>query len=206
MGIDRLIEWVAPSVAPEFAPPLFDEAAGRATLAAAGRSADDHARVLHRWNGAYALRGSLHLFGARTEPPNQSLDAWNAPGGWRQGFGATLDGVTLFAETAFGDQFGYRDGKVVWFHAMEARVERMASGFSEWLECVFIEPGRYLSIELFDACVAAHGPLPYGGHFAPRTPWRGDALTAGTVEVVPSRDSMERKAAASMTGVRARVP
>ena len=199
MDINKLIQWVEPSIVQGFGPPPFHEACAQATFAAAGRSADDHRSFLARWNGCYALGGALHLFGARTDPPNQSLDAWNRNDGWRQCFGPLIDGVTFFAESAFGDQFGYRDGKVVRFKALEARVERIAPDFSGWLEQVFIEPARFVSLDLFHECVQRHGPLPFGGHFGVLPMWvPGRPLRASDTEVLPSRDNMELRAAAAM--------
>lgn len=199
MDLQRLLAWVEPTIVPGGDAPPFDPAEARATMTAAGRSAEDHARFLQRWNGCYAMQGALHLLGARGDAPNQSLDAWNRPDGWRQSFGLLIDGVTFFADTGLGDQFGYRDGKVVRLRALDARLERMASSFGEWLELVFVEPARYLSLDLFEACVARLGPLPPGGHFAPPpTHAPGDPVIAGALEVMPCRDNLELRGAASM--------
>lgn len=207
MELEKLLAWVEPTIVPGHVAPPFDPGAARATMAAAGRSADDHARFLQRWNGAYALQGALHLFGARDDLPNQSLDAWNRPDGWTQSFGLLLDGVTFFADSGLGDQFGYRDGKVVRLRTLDARVERMASSFREWLEYVFVEPARYLSMDLFDACVARLGPLPPGGHFAPPpTHAPGDAIAARDMEVMPCRDNLELRGAASMVVRGSKIP
>lgn len=200
MEIDRLMGWVEPRIDHGFEPPPYDEAQARTTLAAAGRSAADHAHFLQRWNGCYALGGLLHVFGACAEPPNHSLDAWNRSDGWRQHFALALAGVFLFAGTAFGDQFGYRDGKVVWFRARAGRVERLAPGFTDCLEALLLEPQRYLDAELFEACVARLGPLPHGGHFAPAAPQPpGARLDPARMQVVPARDDMEMIAAAAAT-------
>lgn len=183
----------------DFVAPPFDPAAARATLDAAGRSADDHARFLQRWNGAYALGGALHLFGARTDMPNQSLDAWNRADGWRQAFGLLVEHCWFFAETAFGDQFAYRDNKVVRLRVFDARLEPIASSFNEWLEAVFLEPQRWLALDVFDAAVARLGPLPHGGQFGPPPTWnQGSALRAETLDVLPARDNLELRGAASI--------
>jgi hypothetical protein len=199
MDSTRLLAWVEPSIVAEFVPPRFDAACARATLDAAGRSADDHARFLDRWNGCYAFGGALHVLGARPEPPNQSLDAWNRPDGWREAFGLLVEPCWFFAESAFGDQFGYRDGKVVRLRALEARVEPMASSFSQWLEAVFLDPQRWLSLDVFDAAVRRLGPLPFGGHFGPPPAWtQGSALRADQLDVLPARDNLELRGAASI--------
>lgn len=204
MDLDRLFVWVEPWIVPGFVCPPPDEDAAVNLFAAAGRSGADHARFLQRWNGCYALNNNLHVFGARDAPPNQSLDQWNRADGWRQSFGVGLEGIFFFAESGFGDQFGYRkDGKVVSLHAFEGRLERIASGFAEWLEFVFLEPARYLHAELFESCVQAQGPLPFGGHFVPdpQTFESTGTVDPRRVSVMPSRDSMELKGASSMTRV-----
>jgi hypothetical protein len=115
-----------------------------------------------------------------------------------------LDGVFFFAETGFGDQFGYQHGKVVCLRSSDLRMERCASNFAEWLEDVFLDPTRWLGSELFDACVARLGALPRGGHFAPIPPWTaGSPRSAAQMEVVPARDSMEMKGVGLMSTGRA---
>lgn len=199
MDQSRLLTWVEPSIVAGFTPPPFDPACARATLDAAGRSADDHARFLQRWNGCYAFDGALHVLGARPEPPNQSLDAWNRADGWRQAFGLLIEYCWFFAETAFGDQFGYRDGKVVRLRVLEARIEPVATNFSEWIEAVFLDPHRWLSIDLFEAAVRRLGPLPFGGHFSPPPTWtQGSGLHAEHLDVMPARDNLELRGAASI--------
>lgn len=199
MTIDRLLEWIDPLVSPGFTPAPFDPARVQATRLAADPSADDHERLLQRWNGCYALGGALHLFGACEVPPNQSLDAWNRADGWRQGFGPILEGVWFFAENAFGDQFGYRHKKVVRLRVFEGRLEPIAASFSEWLGLVVTEPARFLATELFEQCVRAHGPLPFGGHFAPPPTWHPSIpLRVDEISVLPARDNMELRAVAAM--------
>lgn len=202
MALDGLLTWIEPLIVPGFDPPPFDPQQARATLAAAGRSAEDHERFLARWNGCYALTGALHVFGARPDPPNQSLDAWNRHDGWRAAFGALVEGVTFFAENAFGDQFGYRDGKVVRLRVFEGRIERMAPDFAEWLTLVSVEPARFLATDLFEQCVRRLGPLPLGGHFAPPPTWvPSTSLRVDQMTVLPSRDNMELRGAASMVSI-----
>ncbi len=199
MDLDRLLAWVEPSIVAAFQPPPFDPACAQATLEAAGRSADDHARFLQRWNGCYALNGALHVFGARPEPPNQSLDAWNRNDGWREGFGMLVEGCWFFAESAFGDQFGYRDGKVVRLRMLDARIEPVAPNFAAWLEAAFLDPPRWLSLDLFDAAVRRLGALPFGGHFGPPPTWPlGTPLRADALDVLPARDNLELRAASSI--------
>lgn len=203
MALDRLLQWIEPLVVPGFDAPAYDPQHARTTLAAASeKSAADHERFLARWNGCYALDGALHILGAREAPPNQSLDAWNRPDGWRAAFGAVVDGVCFFAENAFGDQFGYRNKKVVRLRVFEGRLEPIAADFAEWLGLVSVEPARFLATDLFEQCVRRLGPLPLGGHFAPPPTWApSTALRVDQMAVLPSRDNLELRGAASMVSV-----
>jgi hypothetical protein len=202
MAIDRMLAWIEPLITPGFEAPPYAPAYAATTLKAAEWSAEHQERFLTRWNGCYALDGALHLFGARPDPPNQSLDAWNRPDGWRQSFGAMLDGVQFFAENAFGDQFGYRNKKVVRLRVFEGRLEPIASDFAEWLSLVAVEPARFLATDLFAQCVGRLGPLPFGGHFAPPPTWiPNTALRVDQMTLLPSRDNMEFRGAASMMSV-----
>ncbi|MEZ4393451.1 MAG: SMI1/KNR4 family protein [Polyangiales bacterium] len=199
MPIERLLGWIEPLVSTGFSTSPFEPEHAQATLQAAAGSAAEHERFLRRWNGCYALGGALHIFGACASPPNQSLDAWNRPDGWRSGFGPILDGVWFFAENAFGDQFAYRQRKVVRLRVFEARIEPIAASFSEWLGLVAMEPARFLATDLFEQCVRHHGPLPFGGHFAPPPTWHPTLeLEVDEISVLPARDNMELRAAASM--------
>lgn len=195
MNIERLMVWMEPTVDATFVAPPLDPAVAREVLSAAGRSEADHRRLLERWNGFYALDGLLHVFGACTSPPNHSLREWNRPEGWRSAWGRLTEGLTFFAEDAFGDQFAYRAGKVVRFRALQGGIEPMQATLVEWIEAVLLEPDYVLHKRLFDECVARHGPLPHGGHFAPiGSPVAGRGIDPARVQVVPTRDSMEIKA------------
>lgn len=195
MDFERLMVWMEPWIDPAFQSPPFDPEVAREILSAAGRSADDHRALLQRRNGFYALGGLLHVLGACQEPPNHSLRAWNHSEGWRRAWGRLPEGLTFFAQDAFGNQFAYRAGKIVRFRVLSGKVEAMYATLREWLEAVILEPDYLLNRRAFQACVQRHGPLPYGGHFCPTTPLvDGAPIDPEHVEVLPTRDSMERQA------------
>jgi hypothetical protein len=203
MPIDALLRFVEPYLDQDFRPPPYDSTIAAMALAAAGRSQDFHQGILQRRNGFYAFSGLLHVFGACSSPPNHSLLSWNdLRDGWRKSWGPVTEGCFFFAQTAFGDQFGYRGGKVVRLRALEGRIDAAEASFEEWLKTVFLDPDFALDKRLFDACVRAHGPLPHGGHFAPAMPYDPNApLVPATMQVVPTRDSMETKAELVRSGL-----
>lgn len=203
MELDRMIDWIEGFVDKTFQAPPFDQQAASEILAAAVRSEEDHVRLLQYRNGFYALDGLLHLFGACDAPPNHSLRAWNAPDGWRGSWGRLTEGLTFFAEDAFGDQFGYRAGKIVRLRALAGGIEVLHATLLEWIEAVLIEPEYMLNGKLFQACIQRLGALPYGGHFAPAGPLPpGVSLDAEHAMIMPSRDSMELKAVMASRVVR----
>jgi hypothetical protein len=197
MDIEPLIHWMEPLVDTTFVAPRFDPAIADEALPSAGRGEVAHRRLLAQWNGFYALGGLLHVFGACDAPPNHSLRAWNRLDGWRAAWGRQTEGLTFFAEDAFGDQFAYRNGKVVRFRALVGGIAAMQSTIDEWLEAVLLDPGYMLHQRVFDECVRRYGPLPRGGHFVPIGPVGEDqVIDPANCQVMPARDSMEMKAAA----------
>lgn len=203
MPIQALLKFVEPYLDQDFRPPVFDSTIAATVLSGAGRSRDAHTAMLQWRNGFYAFNGLLHVLGACDTPPNHSLLAWNDMNtGWRKSWGALTEGCTFFAQTAFGDQFGYRGGKVVRLRALEGRVDAESASFEEWLQSVVLDPDFALDKRLFDACVRVHGALPHGGHFAPAMPYNPNLpLDLATMQIVPTRDSMETKAELVRSGL-----
>lgn len=206
MDFDALIRFVDRYVDADFSAPPYDPAIAAAVLPYAGRSQAFHERLLQHRNGFYAFNGLLHVLGACTSPPNHSLLTWNDPTGWRSAWGVTLEGLVFFAQNAFGDQFGYRAGKIVRLKALEGVVMASHASLDEFLQAALLDPETTLSQRAFDACVRAHGALPHGGHFAPEGgAYNPDVgIEAARMGVVPTRDSMEMKAAAAANVVRRR--
>ncbi len=203
--MDAIIRFVDRYVDADFSAPPYDPAVAAAVLPNAGRSQAFHEQLLQHRNGFFAFNGLLQLFGACTSPPNHSILTWNDPTGWRGAWGITLEGITFFGQSAFGDQFGYRQGKIVRLKALEGVIAVTHSTLDEWLQSALLDPETTLSQRAFDACVRDHGALPHGGHFAPTGPYNPDVgIDVATVTVVPTRDSMEMKAAAAANVVRRR--
>ena len=202
MDLGRIITWMEPAVDGDFVPPPLDEELVLRALgdAAGPRNVEQHLTLLRHWNGFYALRGLLHVLGGCTTPPNHSLEAWNSLDGWRRAYGMRTEGAVFFAQDAFGDQFGYRQGKVVRLKAQLGVLEGVATSLVEWIESVLVEPDYALSRKLFELCIDAHGPLPHGGLFF--VPSMQGPFDAEKVQVMPRRDGMELLAVAAAAGVR----
>jgi SMI1 / KNR4 family (SUKH-1) len=106
---------------------------------------DDYRAALKQSNGLEVYGGYLRLFGLQT---TQTIDAivWNEPNYWKFAWEERCTGYWCFAETAFGDQYGYSlaslraDGRspVYWIDAFSMSPEIWASSFNEFLEKEFI--------------------------------------------------------------------
>ncbi len=140
-----------------FAPPPFDPAVAEAVLGPSGAPGTPHRALLEEANGAWLFDGALHLFGACAQPAWHSLAAWNAPATWRDAYGQLAEGLTFFAEDAFGDQYAYsgHGGEVVVFEAELGRAAHAAPSFVAWLEAMQAAPEAVLPIDLVRAQAAA---------------------------------------------------
>jgi len=67
---------------------------------------DDHRDFLRRANGFTSYHGAFRLFGLREGP--LSLAKWNEEDTWRFAWGERARGYLFIGETAFGDQYAYR--------------------------------------------------------------------------------------------------
>jgi len=203
VDVERVLPLILPLLDREFVPPAFDAVIAADVLSAAGMNEPSHTRLLQEWNGFYAFDGLLHVFGACSEPANHSLQAWNAADGWRLAWGRSTEGLTFFAEDAFGDQFAYRAGKIVRLRPLLGGIVVMQATLLEWIETLLLEPDRILHRKLFRECTDKLGPLPRGAHFVPSVPLEtGTPLNPEQSHAVPARDSMEMKAVSAAQVVR----
>ena len=160
--IDRLIHLRDPA----FAPPPFSANVAEAVLGPSGRLLTPHRRLLERANGAYLHEHALHLFGACESPAWHSLRAWNDRATWRDTYGDATDGLTFFAEDAFGDQFAYTGsgGEVVTFEAELGRIVPAAPSFVAWLEEMIERPAALLPVDVLARERSEHRMHAAGTH------------------------------------------
>jgi hypothetical protein len=129
------------------------------------------AALLRRRNGFYAFASALHVFPFGAARQGYDLEAWNAPGLWREEYGDLADGHLFFAEDAFGNQFSLLDDRVVLFDAETAEPKPIADEVSGWVEEIVAQhrflTGWPLAVEYQEA----HGPLRADRRLMPRTPF-----------------------------------
>ena len=124
-------------------------------------------------------------------------------GFWRHAWGRLTDGLTFFAQDAFGDQFAYRAGKIVRFRALASGIVALYASLEEWLEAIILDVDHVLDRKLFAGCVQRLGPLPAGHHFCPTVPLAaGEPLDPAVFGVFPARVAMERKSVMASRVVR----
>ena len=191
--LDRLLA----KIDPLFRPPAFDPAALPAGMALPPTLR----QLLARRNGGYFYGGALHLFGACLEPEFHSLPSWNDPHGWRVPYGTAVEGLTFFAEDAFGDEFGLDpSGKVFTLHAESGRVEELADDFEQWLLMAVEAPDELLSRGTFNRWVQAHGHLPHGSQLQAYPPFLfAEEPEDVQLEAVDALDNMAFHAALAET-------
>ena len=175
---------------PTFDPPPFSAAVAEQVLGPSGAMLTPHRRLLELANGAYLHGHALHLLGACEAPAWHSLRSWNAPSTWRHAYGDRTDGLTFFAEDAFGDQFAYRGtaAEVVVFEAETGRVTPCAPHFVAWLEEMVERPRALLPIDVMEQQRARQQHHQLGTHLFSWPPLAAvesrDGVSVGHVDAV----------------------
>ena len=197
-----------------FSPPPLDAAIAVEVLGPSGAPETPHRRLLELANGAYLYGGALHLFGACDAPAWHSLRAWNDMDNWRSAYGHLSDGLTFFAEDAFGDQFAYsgRGGEIVHFAAELGRAAPIAPDFLAWVDALLDGAESLLPVELVRAQAAAGRAFAPGKHYFAWPPLFSvearDGVEIGHVDAVEAmrvRGQLARQASALPPGTQIRV-
>lgn len=96
---------------------------------------------------------------------------WNDPGLWSARYQGAADGLTFFAEDAFGFQYALGPDGVCLFDAETAELEVVAADIADWAEKVLDDLDFTTGLPLAHDWQAANGPLPAGHRLAPGTPF-----------------------------------
>lgn len=195
--IDKLVT----KIDPLFKAPAFDAA----RVPAEFKLHKTHRQLLEKRNGGYFYGGALHIFGACAEPAFHSLAAWNAADGWRAAYGEAVEGLTFFAEDAFGDQFALdAAGKVFVLKAEYGVVEELADDFEQWLLIAVEAPDELLGRGTFVKWVQAHGHLTHGSQLQAYPPFMfAEDADDVQLEMVDAFDNMAFHAELANTIARA---
>lgn len=132
--------------------------------------------LLRFWNASgfgFFGEGQLFFFGREELAcPLDPLLEWNKKAFW-SGVRPlpSVGGPVFFAETCFGEQFGFRwkgsSCEVVLFVVDTFETFRVADDISTLFSSVLIEPDAIIDAERLAAVTKRLGKLPLGSHFAP---------------------------------------
>lgn len=127
-------------------------------------------RLLDEHDGLAAFDGGLRIFG-ETDRDLPSIDTWNRQDGWRATYGDLADGVRIFAEDVFGNQFGFSDGRIVRFLSETGERQMLADSFDEWLELMFRDPPLELSLDMLRSWRRQGNAVRLAEHLCPKLPF-----------------------------------
>jgi len=140
------------------------------TMSQALLRSDSHREMVRLHDGLIAFEGGLRCFGATTQRL-PSLTEWNRPQGWRLAYQSLADGLLVFAEDAFGNQFAFEADRIVRFVAETAEREFMADSLEEWLEILMRDPDEELALWLLREWKAPDRVLQPDEHLCPKVPF-----------------------------------
>lgn len=130
-----------------------------------------HSKLVVGTSGLSVFHGAYRLFGDSTSSTGSGLAEWNEPENWRFAWGDRLDGFVLFGESAWGDQYAYRqqgnvlEPVVYLLEAVTMEAEPLAASFDQFLEEEFlpnaVEPYDVMTVGAVDR----FGPIGFDQHW-----------------------------------------
>jgi len=158
-----------------------------------GHHGSSLAAMLNRANGFYAFESALHVFPSGTTE-RMSVELWNDPDLWRHEYDDLTDGMTFFAEDAFGGQFVLTDTGISTFDPETGAAELIAEDLASWVHAILGDYEMLTGYPLAHAWQHRHGTLPEGRRLVPKLPF----VTGGAYDI----DNLD--AADAVAGMRAR--
>jgi len=127
--------------------------------------------LLKRRNGFYAFESALHVLPVGT--PAHTIDCirWNRPDLWKACYGADLTDVFMFAEDAFGRQFGLKPSGVIHFEPETGIAAGLASDLDEWAASLLADHRWLTGWPLAHEWQSQNGRLADGERLVPVIPF-----------------------------------
>jgi hypothetical protein len=125
--------------------------------------------LLKARNGFFAFESALRV--RASAPGPEGLAGWNAPGGWRSGYGDLAHGIYFFAEDVFGGQFGLVGNDVVSFDPETGDRSVVAGSLDEWAERTLADFEFLTGYPLGHEWQQRFGPLAHGKRLIPKMPF-----------------------------------
>jgi outer membrane protein assembly factor BamB len=152
-------------------------------------------------NGFYAFESALHVFatGVEVAPVEGSVEDWNAPALWRDGYGPMAEGHFFFAEDLFGGQFSLKDGHVYSFDPETGTPEWLADDILGWTARILDDYEVLTGYPLAHAWQSLHGRLVPGQRLMPKQPFvLGGEFTVENLYALDAVDGMRLRAGLAM--------
>lgn len=158
---------------------------------------DVHRRLVAGTSGISVYHGAFRLFGESSSAESTGLGDWNEVENWRFAWADRLDGFVLFGESAWGDQYAYRqegdelEPDVYFLEAISLEAEPIAATFDQFVAEEFLpnawEPYDVMTV----AAVNRLGPIRFDQHwtYAPSLAL-GGAEDLANVVVLPAATAM----------------
>jgi hypothetical protein len=183
--------------------PGADLGAGLEMKSVAGTAAESlpavHLELLRSLNGLTVYHGAFRLLGVGRAEPALDLVAWNARETWRFAWDDRVDPYLIFGETAWGDQYAYRQGasgvldqEIYFLEGTLLRPEVLAESFEEFMVNEFLRNARDPYDNLTIEVVQRRGSIDSGKHWA-----YAPSIALGGVESVDN--AIEMPAITAMT-------
>ena len=144
-------------------------------------------RMLWQKNGFYAFESALHVFPTASSDC-MSLEEWNAPSLWRDGYHDLAKGLIFFAEDILQDQFCLSNTGVIRFHSETGENNILADSIENWAALLLRDHRKETGWPLASEWQRINGPLPPGKRLMPKVPfvlggkyslenlWAGDSV------------------------------
>jgi hypothetical protein len=129
------------------------------------------------------------LFGTAAAP-EEDINVWNAPDGWREEYGELAEGLFAFAQDVFGGQFVVSSAGFEYFNLESAQRRSMGDDLETWAAALLSDWRYWTGFELAEEWQRANAPLARGHRLYARQPfvlggeyevdnlWSGRALDA----------------------------
>ena len=125
--------------------------------------------MLRAKNGFYALDGALHVFPSGISKHGYTLEEWNAPELWLDGYRFAIPERVYFAENVFGEQFTLGES-VELFYPETGQLWPVGVTLEEWAD-VMLEDNGFTGHSIASQWELEVGPIEPGRRLLPKQPF-----------------------------------
>jgi hypothetical protein len=173
--------------------PGFRTFAGSAAAALHGVPDSGYRRWLHQAGGAIALEGALRFFPTLPQDGLHAISFWNSEAAWKPAYGSLAPTeLLIFAEDAFGVQFGFRpNASIARFWNETGEIEALELGLADFVQAIADDPDDTVSYALYCEASRTLGRPDLSEHFSCRVETAlGGRLAVDNLQRVNSLEHM----------------